>query len=73
MHQTVIENRGLRFSTLLAGFSMEFNPFHYHVSKVIDLDAVKSFENGEGVRLIAPQDACKLQPFSQVYSHGNID
>ncbi|CAN6840403.1 unnamed protein product [Brassica oleracea var. botrytis] len=23
MHQTVIENRGLRFSTLLAGFSME--------------------------------------------------
>ncbi|CAN6841299.1 unnamed protein product [Brassica oleracea] len=33
----------------------------------------KFFENGEGVRLIAPQDACKLQPFSQVYSHGNID
>ncbi|KAG2283500.1 hypothetical protein Bca52824_054720 [Brassica carinata] len=40
---------------------------------VIDLDAAKSFENGEGVRLIAPQDACKLQPFSQVYSHGHID
>ncbi|KAH0851678.1 LOW QUALITY PROTEIN: hypothetical protein HID58_092917 [Brassica napus] len=27
---------------------IKFNPFHYHVSKVIDLDAAKSFENGEG-------------------------
>ncbi|KAF2534003.1 hypothetical protein F2Q70_00033352 [Brassica cretica] len=40
-----------------------------NVFQVINLNAAKSFENGEGVRLIAPQDACKLQPFSQKLGH----
>ncbi|KAG2306635.1 hypothetical protein Bca52824_026383 [Brassica carinata] len=52
---------------------MEVNHFRYHVFKVIDLDVAESVENGEGVRLIAPQDACKLQPFSQELTPGSRD